>query len=186
MDGAVRLLFVENDDSFSFNVVALLPAPPTVATAREALGLIDRHDAVIVGPGPKDPERAGLVPVVHRAAVLGRPLLGICLGHQALGLAFGAQLIRNTPAHGKVATAAFAPSRLLPGLAGPFRVMRYHSLALTQVPAPLQVTALLADGTVMAIEHESLPMVGLQFHPDSHGTPDGRRFVDAFFRGVRG
>ncbi len=181
----MRLLFVENDDSFSFNVVALLPTAPTIVTARQALTELDGHDVVIVGPGPKDPERTGLVPVIHRAAALRRPLLGICLGHQALGLAFGARVVRQTPCHGKVATAAFERSRLLPGIEGPVRVMRYHSLALSEVAPPLVVTALLVDGTVMAVEHDELPMVGLQFHPDSHGTPNGQRFVDAFLRGVR-
>jgi anthranilate/para-aminobenzoate synthase component II len=122
------------------------------------------------------------VSLAARALELGVPLLGICLGHQALGLALGARLVRSTPAHGKVAVMTARGSRYLPD--GPHEVMRYHSLSLTDVPAPLEVTAHLADGTVMAVEHHSRAALGLQFHPDSFGTPLGRAYVDAFFRSL--
>lgn len=178
------MVFVENDDSFSFNVVALLPAGVEVVRgAAAATAAVEGADAVVIGPGPTDPERAGLVALVARVLAEGTPLLGICLGHQALGLAVGARLVRTAPAHGKVATMEVRGSRFLP--AGRHEVMRYHSLSLEAVPAPLVVTARLDDGTVMAVEHPTLPVLGLQFHPDSYATPHGQAFVDAFFARCR-
>lgn len=183
----MRVLFVENRDSFSWNVIATLPVPRSavrVVNAVEALARLDEADVLVIGPGPTDPVRARLVELVHAAAQRGLPTLGVCLGHQALGLAFGAKLARSTPAHGKRATVTFAGAARLPGIEGELEVMRYHSLSLTGVLAPLRVTARLADGTVMAVEHASLPMVGVQFHPDSFGTPRGRELVAAFWRGL--
>lgn len=183
----MRVLFLENDDSFSWNVVELLPVDrrlvDLVHTRREPhfASRLDGADLVVVGPGPMDPERVGLVDVVREAARRQLPLLGICLGHQALGIAFGARLVRVTPAHGKRATALFGPSRLFEGIEGPVQVMRYHSLALEDVRAPLRVIAATPDGIAMAIEHESLPMAGLQFHPDSFATPRGAELVRSFF-----
>jgi anthranilate synthase component 2 len=187
----VRVLFVENHDSFSWNVVETLPverssvvirAGRDVAADPRALGGVDM---VIVGPGPTDPLRAGIVDVVRAVAAARLPLLGICLGHQALGLAFGARLVRATPTHGKTSTAVFLPSRLFPGCEGPHEVMRYHSLALADVAPPLRVVAATADGVPMAIQHDTLPLAGLQFHPDSYATPAGQAMVAAFFAAVR-
>ncbi|MDX2014697.1 MAG: aminodeoxychorismate/anthranilate synthase component II [Myxococcaceae bacterium] len=178
----MAVLFVENDDSFSFNVVDLLPPGTHVVRTAEAAAALDRASIVVIGPGPTDPHRAGLVSLVSRALERGLPLLGICLGHQALGLAFGAQLVRSTPAHGKVATVTAQGSRFLDD--GRHEVMRYHSLSLADVASPLHVTARLDDGTVMAVEHPTRPVLGLQFHPDSFGTPRGRGYVDAFFRSL--
>lgn len=177
------MLFIENHDSFSWNVVDALPFSRSeieLISASEALGALDRADVVVMGPGPTDPIRAGLVELVREVARRGVPFFGVCLGHQALGLAFGSTLIRSTPSHGKRATAHFTKSRSFP--AGDFEVMRYHSLSLTNVASPLKVVAKLTDGTVMAVEHESLPMAGIQFHADSFGTPRGREIMAAFFR----
>lgn len=175
------VLFVENGDSFSFNVVELLPVETVVRGHGEPLGdALAQCRAVVIGPGPTDPERAALVELVHEVVGAEKPLLGICLGHQAIGLAFGAQLVRSTPTHGKVASMTVADSRYLP--AGRHEVMRYHSLSVTGVASPLRAVAALDDGTVMAVEHETLPILGLQFHPDSYATPGGRALVDAFLR----
>ncbi|MDP2276026.1 MAG: chorismate-binding protein [Archangium sp.] len=177
-----RVLFIENHDSFSWNVVDALPFSRSeieLISASQALSALDRADVVVMGPGPTDPIRAGLVELVGEVARRRLPFLGVCLGHQALGLAFGSTLVRSTPSHGKRATAHFTESRSFP--AGDFEVMRYHSLSLTDVTAPLKVVARLSDGTVMAMEHESLPMAGIQFHADSFGTPRGRELIAAFF-----
>jgi anthranilate synthase/aminodeoxychorismate synthase-like glutamine amidotransferase len=187
---AMRLLFLENHDSFSWNVIESLPCERrdvVIRPGREAAGdsgALRGFDAVVIGPGPTDPERAGIVEVVRAAARAGLPLLGICLGHQALGLAFGARLTPVRPAHGKLSAVRFSASRLFPSFAGPEVVMRYHSLALADVATPLRVVARTDDGIPMAIEHETLPMAGLQFHPDSYGTPRGREMVAGFFRVV--
>ena len=187
---SMRVLFVENEDSFSWNVIESLPFERReieIRTGREVaadLGALRAADAVVVGPGPTDPVRAGIVSVVRAAAEARLPLLGICLGHQALGLAFGAHLIRVPPVHGKRSTITFLPSRLLSGFEGPQVAMRYHSLALANVGSPLRVIASTSDGIPMAIEHETLPMLGLQFHPDSFGTPRGREMIADFFRGL--
>lgn len=182
----MRVLFLENQDSFSWNVVDALPFRRDEVELRPGrkAGPLTGFDALVVGPGPTDPVRAGLVEVVHRAAAMRLPLLGICLGHQAIGLAFGASLVRTRPAHGRRDTAVFADSRSFPGFSGPQTVMRYHSLSLAQasIRAPLCTVAALADGTPMAIEHESLPIAGVQFHPDSYATPRGRELLAAFFQ----
>lgn len=184
------LLFIESGDSFSWNVVETLPfareriqllSGADVAAVERALPLAS---AVVLGPGPTDPLRAGLVAYVHAAAARGLPLLGICLGHQALGLAFGASLLRVTPCHGEQDLALFETSRCFPGCAPEQTVMRYHSLALDDVRPPLRVVARNPGGLVMAVEHEALPMAGLQFHPDSYATPNGRALVASFFEGL--
>ncbi len=190
LHGPVRVLVLENDDSFSWNVVESLPVDrrdvrlcPGREAARDPRA-VETADVVVVGPGPTDPVRAGIVDVVRMAARLERPLLGICLGHQALGLAYGAKLVRAAPVHGKRTAIVFGRSRLFPHFAGPELVMRYNSLGLAAVEAPLRVIARSEDGTPMAIEHESLPMAGLQFHPDSFGSPRGREMIADFFEAV--
>ncbi|MBM4321028.1 MAG: aminodeoxychorismate/anthranilate synthase component II [Deltaproteobacteria bacterium] len=186
----MRLLFLENEDSFSWNVVDLLPFSRrqiTIVPGREVgrrPELLAGADAVVIGPGPMDPLRVGLVDVVRAAAELRLPLLGICLGHQAIGLAFGSRLVRVQPMHGKLSTVTFRCSRLFSGLCGAYRAMRYHSLALAEVGRPLAVVAATDDGVPMAIEHAALPMAGLQFHPDSYATEQGFRMVASFFEAV--
>ena len=186
----MRVLFLENNDSFSWNLVESLPFDRSEVVLRPGRavsqdpGALAGMDAVVVGPGPTDPVRAGIVEVILLAARARLPLLGICLGHQALGLAFGARLVRVPPVHGKQSMIAFSPSRLLPGFTGPETVMRYHSLALAEIAGPLRVIARTDDAIPMAIEHEGLPMAGLQFHPDSYGTPRGKEMIAAFFRAV--
>jgi len=186
----MRVLFLENDDSFSWNVIDRLPCSRdevTVVPGREIAacpGRLAAADVLVIGPGPTDPERAGLVGVVRSAAARRLPTLGICLGHQAIGLAFGARLARTPPRHGKRSVATFSGARLLAPFAGPQTVMRYHSLALAGVVAPLRVVATSEDGVVMAVEHQELPLAGLQFHPDSFATPRGGEMIDAFFRGL--
>lgn len=187
MGTPARVLMAENEDSFTWNVVECLPVPrDRVRLVRGRVlaadpGALADADVLVVGPGPTDPVRAGLVGLVEAAARAGLPTLGICLGHQALGLCFGARVVRVPPVHGQASPVRFGRSRWFPGIEGVHDAMRYHSLALADVRAPLRVVAATADGIPMAVEHESLPLAGLQFHPDSHGTPAGRAMVAAFF-----
>jgi anthranilate synthase/aminodeoxychorismate synthase-like glutamine amidotransferase len=187
----MRLLFLENRDSFSWNVLDRLPFPREAIQVRDGrdAGLdpaaLDGFDAVVIGPGPTDPLRAGLVGLVQDAARRRLPLLGICLGFQSIGLAFGARLVRSRPTHGMTTVVRFGPSRSFPGFQGPETVMRYHSLSLADVPPPLRVIAATQDGIPMALEHESLPIAGVQFHPDSYATPNGPRMFQDFFGSVR-
>lgn len=187
----MRVLLAENDDSYTWNVldalpfareeVAVLPGRAVGAAPDLAAG----YDAVVLGPGPTDPERAGLLGVVRGAAARRQPLFGVCLGFQAIGLAFGARVVRARPAHGVESEVEFRPSRCLPGIVGRQSVMRYHSLALADVAEPLSVFAATDDGLPMALEHATLPIAGVQFHPDSYATPQGRRMFAAFFAGLR-
>lgn len=186
----MRLLFLENDDSFSWNVIDRLPVErPRVRIVQGAdraawESALAESDLLVVGPGPLDPIRAGIVDAVRMAAARKLPTLGICLGHQAIGLAFGAELVRVVPHHGVRDQVEFTANRLFPGFHGAVEVMRYHSLALGSIAPPLRVVATTADGLPMAIEHASLPIAGLQFHPDSFGTPRGEELIAAFFRAV--
>jgi anthranilate synthase component 2 len=186
----MRVVFVENEDSFTWNVIDRLPverAELLVLSGRargDVRAALAGATHLVIGPGPMDPIRAGLVELVQEAAHRAVPTLGVCLGHQAIGLAFGARLARTRPMHGMRSTAVLQPSRLLPGLSGPFEVMRYHSLSLDRVMSPLRVLARAEDEVIMAVEHASLPMLGLQFHADSYATPRGEELLRAFFRGV--
>jgi anthranilate synthase/aminodeoxychorismate synthase-like glutamine amidotransferase len=187
----VRVLLLENDDSYSWNVVDCLRsagAGVRVISGRDGAGIracLHAVDALVIGPGPLDPQRAGLLEILPALLETRLPLLGICLGHQALGLAFGARLIRAEPAHGLLTQLEFHGSRFFASIRGETQAMRYHSLALAGVEAPLRTIASTPEGVVMAIEHEALPIAGLQFHPDSFATPRGGEMVASFLRSAR-
>lgn len=130
---------------------------------------------LILSPGPETPAQAGITMAALDHFHSRIPILGVCLGHQAIGMYFGARLVHAVePVHGKVHEALHSGDSLFAGLPSPLNVMRYHSLALDMTAAhSLEVTARTKDGTVMAIRHKDLPIVGVQFHPESIGTPDG-------------
>ena len=182
------VLFVENGDSFSYNVLEALPLPRreiAVLGSADALVFLREYQPrwAVVGPGPFNPTDAGLLPVVAQLAANEIPTLGICLGHQAIGQHFGATLEAVEPQHGVRDSVQFTPSRLLPHFVGAATVMRYHSLALVDpVPPCLRVIARSTSGTIMAIEHAELPFLGLQFHPDSFATVSGEAMVRDFVR----
>jgi len=181
------ILFFENKDSFSWNVIDALPFSRAdikiIHPDSNYLpdGNIASVKAVIIGPGPMDPVRTGLIELVQFYAAQKTPLLGICLGFQAIGMAFGAKLIRTNPVHGKRSSISFSPSRYFPGFTGIVEVMRYHSLSLNEIKSPLQIIASTSDGIPMAVEHETLPIAGLQFHPDSFATKRGVEMIQSFF-----
>jgi anthranilate synthase component 2 len=188
------LLVLDNYDSFTWNLVQYfgeLGAEPEVVrndqlTPEEAIAR--GPAAIVVSPGPCTPREAGIsVPLIRAAAVAGIPLLGVCLGHQAIGEAFGAEVVRaDRLMHGKTSEVMHDQADLFAGLATPLPVMRYHSLVIrpASVTPDLQVTAWTADRAdgdeIMAVRHRSARIWGVQFHPESVATPDGKRMLANF------
>ena len=188
------LLVLDNYDSFTYNLVQYageLGAEPVVYR-NDALGveaaLALEPDAIVISPGPRTPAEAGIsVPLVRAAASAGVPLLGVCLGHQAIGEAFGGRVVRaDRLMHGKTTMVAHTGHALFQGLPSPFEVMRYHSLVVSTagVPAELEVTAWSDDraagSEIMALCHRELPICGVQFHPESVGTGHGKQLLANF------
>ncbi len=183
------VVFFENNDSFSWNIIDALPFPrseikivphDTKASLSESLA---NASCVVIGPGPMDPIRTGLTELVHLCAKKKIPTLGICLGFQAIGMAFESKLIRTTPVHGKRSWVnTFLPHVSFPNLPGQFEVMRYHSLSLNSIKSPRINIASTPDGIPMALEHETLPIAGFQFHPDSFATDRGEEMIHSFFK----
>ncbi|MEO7985472.1 MAG: aminodeoxychorismate/anthranilate synthase component II [Gemmatimonadales bacterium] len=188
------LLVLDNYDSFTYNLVQYageLGADPVVyrndaAGVDELLAL--RPIAIIISPGPCTPREAGVsVPLVRAAALRGVPLLGVCLGHQAIGEAFGGAVVRaDRLMHGKTTMVAHCDGPLFEGIPSPFEVMRYHSLIVSSdgLPGELQVTAWSSDrpagSEIMGLRHRTLPVHGVQFHPESVATDHGKRILANF------
>ncbi len=193
------LLVLDNYDSFTYNLVQCfgeLGAEPVVRrndalTVEEALALAP--DAIVVSPGPGSPADAGISIPLIRAAAGKVPVLGVCLGHQALGEAFGAAVIRaDRLMHGKTGEVAHTGNGLFSDLPSPLTVMRYHSLIVSTagLPADLEVTAWSADRPpgeeIMALRHRTLPLFGVQFHPESIATREGKLVLRNFLSLLRG
>src|SRR5829696_9148349 len=167
---ALRILVVDNYDSFVYNLVQFLAQLGAETTVRrnDAVrpGDLDGVDGVLTSPGPSTPERAGVsVPIVHDCAARELPLLGVCLGHQAIGVAFGATVTRATELlHGKTSEVQHKGVGVLAGLPDPFTATRYHSLAVVEetLPEEIEVTGWTDSGVVMAMRHRMLPIEGVQ------------------------
>ncbi|MFJ9625446.1 anthranilate synthase component II [Streptomyces sp. NPDC101181] len=188
--GPVRVAVVDNYDSFTYNLVQYLAqagADPvvhrndSVTTAELAA-----HDAVLISPGPGTPSRAGVSLAAVRDLSGTLPLLGVCLGHQSIAEAFGAEVHRVGPVHGKTERVTHDGTGVLSGLPDPFTATRYHSLAvdLTTLPDALLPNAWAQDGTVMGLRHRTHPTYGVQFHPESVLTEDGMRIVTNFVESI--
>ena len=184
---APRLLVVDNVDSFTFMLVdylAALGADVVVKrndalTADEAIGC--GADGILISPGPGTPEAAGISVALAAACIERRhPLLGVCLGHQAIALSCGSRVERTHPVHGKVARVRHDGSGLFAGLPSPFAATRYHSLAVPDPRPPLVANAWSEDGTVMAMRHQTAPVHGVQFHPESVASEQGKPLLAAF------
>ena len=178
---------VDNYDSFTYNLVQYLGelgAEP-VAVRNDAAAvdelLAGGYDRVVVSPGPCTPNEAGMsVEVMRRFPEAGVPTLGVCLGHQSLVQAFGGKVVRHVPVHGKATEIEHDGAGIFKGLPSPLTVGRYHSLvADAALPDVLTVTAR-GGGVVMAVEHRELPALGVQFHPESVLTPDGKKLLENF------
>ena len=188
------ILLIDNYDSFVYNLaryVRELGEEPAVhrndaLTVDDILSLAPSH--VIISPGPCSPAEAGISnEVVRRVGGAGIPILGVCLGHQCIGSAYGGEIVRaGRPMHGKTSRIHHRGTGLFTGLPSPFLASRYHSLVISpaSVPPVLEVTATSEDGEIMAVKHATLPVYGVQFHPESVLTEHGYRMLDHFLHGV--
>jgi anthranilate synthase component II len=183
------ILVVDHYDSFVYNLVQLVEGLGSTAEvvrsdAESAEQMLARRpEAVILSPGPGRPEAAGCFEALAVALDDDTPLLGVCLGHQALGEALGGRIERGpVPMHGKASRVYHEGAGILAGLPNPFEAGRYHSLVVAPdaLPEHLELTAWTEDGVVMGIQHRTLPRFGVQFHPESILTPDGPRIIESF------
>jgi anthranilate synthase/aminodeoxychorismate synthase-like glutamine amidotransferase len=192
------MLFVlDNYDSFTYNLVQYLGelGEEPVVYRNDALGVADvlalKPTAAVLSPGPKTPTEAGILVPLVRALAGKVPVLGVCLGHQAIGEAFGGKIVRaQRLMHGKTCPVVHTNDELFDGIPSPFTAMRYHSLAVDpqSLPADLVVTAMSGTGDaseIMAMKHRDHPTYGVQFHPESIGTEHGKRLLENFLRVVR-
>ncbi len=186
------ILLLDNYDSFVWNLaryVRELGREPVVRrndamTVEDIAALAPTH--IIISPGPCTPAEAGIAVEMIRRFGPTVPTLGVCLGHQAIGAAYGARVVRaGRPMHGKTSDIAHDGTGLFAGLPSPFKATRYHSLALERatLPGALEVTGRAEDGEIMAIRHRTHPVVGTQFHPESVLTEHGHRIVGQFLEG---
>ncbi len=185
----MRVLVIDNYDSFTYNLVQLLGelGAELDVVRNDHAGveelLARAPDRVVVSPGPCTPDDAGVsLEVVRRFPEAGVPLLGVCLGHQALAQAFGGRVVRHVPVHGKTTTIEHDGRTIFEGLESPLTVGRYHSLVVAdELPEDFELSAR-GGGVVMGIRHRELPAEGVQFHPESVLTESGRRLLENFLR----
>jgi len=190
----VRTLFIDNRDSFVYNLVdyvaAMEPEIEVLLNTASIKRAIDfRPQAIVLSPGPGNPHRAGdvgICPQVLRTFPH-VPTLGVCLGHQVIAATYGGRVAHNPegPVHGKPSTIHHDGEGVFHGLSSPIDGGRYHSLCVKNVPPRFRVTAKTGDGAVMGLRHRFLPLEGVQFHPESVLTPDGRRLMENFTRQAR-
>jgi anthranilate synthase component 2 len=191
-----RILVIDNYDSFTYNLVQYLgelgAAVDVVRNDVESVEtlLARRPDGLVISPGPGEPQSAGVtVPVVDAFARAGIPVLGVCLGHQGIGLAYGGRIVRaRTLMHGKTSLVSHDGKGVFTGLSQPFEATRYHSLVIEgeSCPEVLEVTARTPDGEIMGVRHRALPIEGVQFHPESVLTREGKRLLANFVERCRG
>lgn len=181
------LLLIDNYDSFTYNLFHYLGelGAETVVRRNDELSAQDaiamQPQAIIISPGPCDPDRAGISLELVREAAEICPIFGVCLGHQSIAQAFGAKVVRApAPMHGKISPISHDGSGVFAGVQQGFRATRYHSLAVTDLPNCLVPNAHTEDGVVMGVQHADLPIHGVQFHPESIETAAGHRILANF------
>ncbi len=190
----MRVTLIDNYDSFTFNLVHYLGelGADVSVWRNDEISAADaaaaKPDAIVLSPGPCTPNEAGVCLDLIREASSATPILGVCLGHQAIGQVFGGRVVRApTPMHGKVSRVTHNARGLFRGLNGPFKATRYHSLIIERksAPAELEVSAESDDGLIMAVAHRSLPVYGVQFHPESIESEHGRAMLGNFLELAR-
>ena len=186
------ILLIDNYDSFTWNLVHYMgEAGAEVVVRRNDVLSVDealamQAQGIVISPGPCDPAQAGIiVPLIRAAAQTGVPLFGVCLGHQAIGEAFGGKVVRASRiVHGKTDAVSHDSTGVFSGLPSPLTATRYHSLTVEPETLPdcLRVTATTADGTIMGLVHRELPIEGVQFHPESIASEYGHDMIRNFLR----
>ncbi|WP_417257590.1 anthranilate synthase component II [Celeribacter sp.] len=184
------LLLIDNYDSFTYNLVHYIGelgwdakvVRNDALDVQQAIAL--NPSGILLSPGPKTPLEAGIcVPLVHAAAETGTPLFGVCLGHQSIGAAFGGKVVRcHEIVHGKMGEIKHNGRGVFAGLPSPLKGTRYHSLVVDRATLPdcLEITAELEDGTIMGLKHKTLPIEGVQFHPESIRSEHGHDMLKTF------
>ncbi len=182
------IVLIDNYDSFTFNLFHYLGSlgADVVVHRNDKISadavIAAEPDAIVLSPGPCTPNEAGICLELIGKAAETIPILGVCLGHQAIGQAFGGKVVRAEPAHGKVFEISHSGSGVFRGINGPFQATRYHSLVVERktMPRELTVNAQTGDGLVMGLMHESLPVHGVQFHPESIASEHGHLVLKNF------
>ncbi|WP_288928776.1 aminodeoxychorismate/anthranilate synthase component II [uncultured Maritimibacter sp.] len=189
------ILLIDNYDSFTYNLVhyfgelgaEIKVVRNDAVNVQEAMGM--RPEAIILSPGPCDPDQAGIcLPLTLAAAEAKLPLMGVCLGHQTIGQAFGGKVVRHSEiVHGKLGEIHHEGAGVFSGLPSPLKGTRYHSLVVERdsLPDSLEITAWLEDGTIMGLRHKSLPIEGVQFHPESIRSEHGHAMIRTFLNSVK-
>lgn len=184
-------LLIDNYDSFTYNLLHYLGelGAEVVVRRNDALSpaeaLSMQPDGIVISPGPCDPDRAGICLDLITAAAGHVPLLGVCLGHQAIGQAFGGTVVRApVPMHGKTSRIRHVATGLFAGVPSPFAATRYHSLMVRRddLPDCLEITAESEDDVIQGLAHKTLPIYGVQFHPESIASENGHRILENFIR----
>ncbi len=189
------LLLIDNYDSFTYNLVHYLGelGAEMVVRRNDALDVQEamamNPAGILLSPGPCDPDQAGIcIALTEAAAETKTPLMGVCLGHQTIGQAFGGNVVRcHEIVHGKMGTMRHTGKGLFAGLPSPFEATRYHSLIVDRgtLPDSLKITAELEDGTIMGLQHKDLPIHGVQFHPESIASEHGHALLKNFLNEMK-
>lgn len=187
------IALIDNYDSFTYNIVQYLGETGAEirvfrndkVSVNDVMAL--KPDGIVISPGPSDPDHAGIcLGLIKAAADNDIPLLGVCLGHQAIGQAFGGRIVKTKPLHGKTSIVSHTGRSVFENTPSPLEVTRYHSLVIAPetIPDTLDVTAKTDDGIIMGVMHKSKPVHGVQFHPESIATAHGRQMLDNFVKSL--
>jgi para-aminobenzoate synthetase component 2 len=189
----VKILMIDNYDSFTYNLVQYLGelGAETIVRRNDAIDVAGaralKPDAIVVSPGPCTPAEAGISLAILRELAGEKPMLGVCLGHQCMAEAFGGNVVRAPRLmHGKTSPVMHDGKTIFAGLSNPFEAMRYHSLLVenARIPVCLEISAKTAEGEIMGLRHREYPIEGVQFHPESIGTPEGKALLRNFLAGA--
>ncbi len=183
------IILIDNYDSFTYNIAQYLgDLGCTLEIHRNDKITVDevlssKPSGIVLSPGPSDPDHAGIcLASVAAAAKHNIPLLGVCLGHQTIGQAFGGKIVQTAPLHGKTSEITHSQTGLFADIPSPYTIARYHSLVIEKDTCPdcLEVTAQTQDGIIMGVQHKTLPICGVQFHPESIATEHGHTLLQNF------